>query len=87
MKAVDFDQVNLKIAEHQDEYQTLPAHFDRESGTVTACFELDEEELQQVKEDGKIYITLCTFGRPLQPIRSSVLNPFIDNPQSNQEES
>ena len=84
MKAVEFDQVNIKIAEHQDEYQTLPAHFNKAQGTVTACFELDEAEKQQVAEEGKIYITLWTGGQSLQPIHSSVLNPY--NPQPNQED-
>nr|BDD47015.1 hypothetical protein 10 [Balneolaceae bacterium] len=89
MKAVEFDEVNVRIAEHQDEYETLPAHVGR-NGVVITCFELDEEEKKQVQETGKIYLSLMTFGQPLQPIGGSVLNPFLtqkkqDNGNKNEE--
>ena len=79
MKAVNFKEANVKIAEEQSEYQTLPAHLDREQGIVTACFELNELEKKQVAEEGKIYLTVLTFNKPLQPISASVLNPFEES--------
>lgn len=82
MKAVEFDQVNVRIAENQDEYETLPAHAGK-NGVVVTCFELDEDEQKQVEETGRIYISLMTFGQPLQPIGGSVLNPFLTQKQQN----
>ena len=75
MKAIEFPEANVKYAENQDEYQTLPAH-KTEHGVVICCFELDEKELEQVKESGKIYLQLHTFNHPLQPIGLTCLNPF-----------
>lgn len=78
MKAVKFPEVNVVYAEEQEEYASLPVFRDNDKleKPITACFELDEEELKQVQESGKIYITILTFGHPLQPIGPSVLNPF-----------
>lgn len=75
MKALEFPQMTVKIAEHQEQYETLPAHVTPD-GVVITCFELDEEELAQVVDNGKIYISIHTFGEPLQPIGMSVLNPW-----------
>lgn len=76
MKSVDFDERNVLIAEHQEEYETLPAHFNPTQGTVTTCFKLTEEEKKQVEAEGVIYLTIQTGGKPLQPIGNSLLNPF-----------
>lgn len=76
MKAIDFKQANIKIAEHQEEYQTLPADYDAVGGTVTVCFELDLVEKKQVAEDGRIYLTIHTMGQPLHPIGPTVLSPY-----------
>lgn len=76
MEAIEFKGQNVKIAEEQEEYQTLPAFIDRENGNITACFKLDESEIKQVKEDGIIYLTIHIGNRDLQPIGVSLLNPF-----------
>lgn len=73
MKAVEFPEVNVRIAEHQDEYQTLPAHHNKEEGSMTFCFELSEEEKKQVAETGKIYWKQLTGNDPMQPIASTCL--------------
>lgn len=78
MIAKEFNQQNIVIAENQDEYESLPA-FVSDDGAVTCCFELDEAELKQVRETGKIWLTVLTFGKPLQPINTSLLNPFIES--------
>jgi hypothetical protein len=78
MKAVKFDGHNVVIAEHQEEYQSLPAYVSRNSPEVpmTFCFELDDAEKAQVIETGHIWLTVMTFGKNLQPIGMSVLNPI-----------
>lgn len=43
---------------------------------LTACFELDPDEIAQVVATGKIWYTQVVYGAQFQPIRMSVLNPF-----------
>lgn len=73
MKAKEFDEVNVRIAEHQDEYETLPAYHDKNEGSMTFCFELDEEEQLEVATNGVIFMKVLTFNQPLQPIAMSVI--------------
>jgi len=82
MKAIEFPEVNIRIAENQPEYETIPANVtqDEESNgyfnQVTMCFELDEEERKQVAETGRIWHTvLVPQGKHFHPIRSSCLKP------------
>ena len=77
MKAVEFKEVNLRIAENQPEYETLPVHVDMENyqHKATMCFELDENELEQVGETHQIWLKVLTFGRPFQPIEPSLMKP------------
>ena len=77
MKAIEFPQMTAKIAEDQPQYQTLPAHISDE-GIVTAYFELDAKEREQVAENGKIYLSIHTMNNLLQPIGTSVLDPWKD---------
>jgi hypothetical protein len=77
MKAIDFNEVNMRIAEKQEEYETLPVFLDQTDPTipVTMCFELDEQEQKQVLETGKIWLKILTFGHNFQPISMSCLKP------------
>lgn len=73
MKSVEFPEVNVRIAESQPEYETLPAFHNPEEGSMTFCFELDEAEMEQVQRTGKIFIKQLTFNRAMQPIGGSCL--------------
>lgn len=77
MTATEFKEVNLRIAEHQEEYETLPVFVDEKDPTipVTMCFELSSEERKQVWETGEIWVTMLTFGKSFQPIGMSLLKP------------
>lgn len=77
MKAIEFKEVNVRIGEGQEEYQTLPACVDINDPAkpVVMCFELNNEEQLQVMETGKIWLTVLTFGHLFQPIRMSALKP------------
>lgn len=82
MKAIEFEEVNVRIAEGQSQYETLPAHFERDRETngfflrVTMCFELDKQELEQIAKTGKIWQTvLVPNNTHFHPIRMSVLKP------------
>ena len=77
MKAVEFDEVNVRIAEDQEEYQTLPAHKKvGVNGEMIMRFKLSKEEREQVREEGEIWLKILTFGKPLQPIGMDLLDPF-----------
>jgi hypothetical protein len=61
----------VKIAEHQPEYETLPANINGTS--VETKWKLTWSERLQCIFSGNIYLTIMNFGAPLQPIRMSVL--------------
>lgn len=73
MKSIEFPEVNVRIAENQDEYETLPAFYDENEMSMTFCFELDPDELEQVGKTGRIFIKQLTFNQPMQPIFGSCL--------------
>lgn len=84
MKAIEFPEVNIRIAENQEEYETLPvnAQPDPESNgyfqRVTMCFELDEEEKRQVAETGKIWHTVLVPPQTgFHPVAMSTLKPEL----------
>lgn len=72
MKAKQFPEANVNLAESQDQYMTLPSFFG-EVGTrpeelgIICCMELDDEEWQKVLVTRKVWCRFLTFGRPLQP--------------------
>ena len=77
MKPIEFKQCNVKVAEKQDQYGTLPAHHSGDiEGTVTSCWELTPEEIEQVKESGRIYLQQLTFNEDLQPVMLHTQNPL-----------
>ena len=82
MKAVEFKNQNVIIAEHQDEYTSLPAHVDRNIGTVTMCFELDDDEIIELNSSRKLWLTLWTFNKAMQPILGTTECPFDDEPDT-----
>lgn len=77
MKSVEFPEVNVRIAEDQPQYETLPAFHNPEEGTVTFCFELDHDELEQIGKTGKIYLKQLIFDGPMQPIAGSCLKEIL----------
>ncbi len=61
--------VNAKIAESQDEYQTLHAHYVQgPHGVICFAVELDDKEIEQLKQDKRLYINVLTFNNPMQPL-------------------
>jgi hypothetical protein len=79
MIARKFKQTNVMIAEKQPQYETLPAHIHgiNPEFPVTMSFKLNEEEIRQIIETGTIYITVLTFGKKLQAIVMTCLNPYL----------
>lgn len=78
MKAVEFEGVNIVLGKDQPQYQPLPAMIDTEAEGVpiTCCFELSDEELDEIKSTGKIWYTVLSFGQNFYPINMSTKKPF-----------
>ncbi len=66
MKAIEFPEANSIYAKNQPEYLGLPAH-KTPDGIVTSCYELTWKERLQVLFGAKIWLSLMTFNKPLQP--------------------
>lgn len=77
MKSVTFEEVNLKIAEHQEEYETVHVQHIPELGTIGMCFELSPEEIQQIVVTGKIWYRQVIGSGQMQPMNLSVNKEVI----------
>ncbi|MBQ9655953.1 MAG: hypothetical protein IJV38_08020 [Prevotella sp.] len=66
MKPVEFAEANATFGANQPEYQPLPAMVIGDA--VVSCWELTDEEKQQVMKEGKIWLGVMTFGQALQPV-------------------
>lgn len=83
MKPIKFDGINAVFGANQPEYQPLPAERvgKPKTGQVNTCWELSKDELKQIRETGKIWVSLLTFGQPLQPVLISVDKPEVYDPE------
>lgn len=59
-------KVNALIAEDQDEYYNV--HANKSYGITSFAFDLDDEDIEMLKEGRKIYISLLTGKGGMQPI-------------------
>lgn len=82
MRPLKFDGVNVVYAANQPEYEPLPAeHCGGKCGQINTCWELSPDELKQVQETGKIWLSVLTFGQPLQPVYLATEKPPIFDPE------
>lgn len=83
MKAIEFTEVNVRIAEKQPEYQTVPSCvIPNVEGSgfnqVTACFQLDDQERKQVAETGILWYTVMQPTKDyFHPIMMDVTKPDL----------
>ena len=78
MKAIEFPEQTCVIAEHQDEYENVPACF-TDDGQMICCWKLTRRERLRVMLTGKMWWGVLTFGKPLQPMVPWVRSPFEMN--------
>lgn len=82
MEPVNFEAANVVFGANQPEYKPLPAEMrPGQSGEIVTCWELSPDELKQIQETGKIWVSLLTFGQPLQPVLVSVDKPEPYDPE------
>ncbi len=67
MEPIDFKESNVVFAEHQDEYNNLPAYV--EGPIVTTRWKPDWLERIRMLFGRSIRLQMLTFGEPLQPIK------------------
>lgn len=75
MQAVEFPEQTQILAKDQPQYQPIPIHYDPKYGAATSCFQLSDEEVEEIVRTRRIWNTQVTFGNPYHPIRMSVSKP------------
>lgn len=67
MKAIKFPECNAVLGKGQEEYTDLPALLEKD-GTMVCCFELSEDDIQEIVKNKCIWLSQLTFNRLMQPI-------------------
>jgi hypothetical protein len=75
MRPVEFKEQNCVYAKNQPEYLPLPV-YKTADGVVTSCWQLTVKERMMVPFSGKVWWTVLTFNRPLQPCLPTICNPI-----------
>ena len=82
MKPLNFEGANIVFGANQPECQPLAERVGNPAtGQVNTCWELSPDELKRIRETGKIWVSLLTFGQPLQPVLVSVDKPEVYDPK------
>lgn len=70
MKSIRNEQFSNPLAENQEEYETLYTNVDISNPycPVTVCFELTDDEVEEIVKNKRIYYQQCLF-------RVSIENP------------
>ena len=71
MKIIDFPGSNAIYAKNQPEYLPLPSHRTAD-GFVTSCWEPTIWECIKMICGAKIWVTIMTCNKPLQPQRLEI---------------
>lgn len=73
MKPIEFPGSNVVYGKDQFEYKQLPALALQDClGSVITCWELTDEEIEEITKTKKLYLKQLTFANPLQPILPTV---------------
>jgi hypothetical protein len=76
MRPIPFPQQNMVLAEHQPQYESMPCHWDRNTGACVGCFELTDAERTAIAAGDPLWLWQYTFGRPFQPVFLTTDNPW-----------
>ena len=86
MKPKEFKGQNVVFAENQEEYGNLPAFRNQsKEGEVVTFWELEEGDLEMIKEQGGVWLMQMTFNQALQPVLMSA-HPLIEFPNEESKE-
>ena len=68
MKSIEFKDVNVRFAENQEQYQTLPAlRIGDEKDTIITCWGLSIKERLRLLFTGRIWMSEMNFHGNLTP--------------------
>lgn len=78
MRAVEFPEVNGRLAEEQAEYETLPIYLESlpDVTIVYACFELSKEEREELAKTGKLWYSRRFHSGQFEPFLITTEKPF-----------
>lgn len=74
----NLQKYETKIAEHQNEYQPLPALILDGGESSLSRWELSEDEISEILRTKSIYLQVWTFGGKLQPVFLSASAPPLE---------
>jgi hypothetical protein len=79
MRPYKFSECNIEIAKDQPQYLTLPAYKPTNDmqGYTLVCWQLSFRERIALLFYGKLWHSILTFNKPLQPILLEVTKPAI----------
>jgi len=80
MNPVNFPEANVIIAKDQPPYKPLPALYcGDDMGTMVTCWQLGEDEIEELKRTRLLWVTILTFKQLIQPLCLSPEKPILDN--------
>ena len=69
--SAEFQQQELVYAKDQPEYNPLPVHINSR-GVILSRWKLSDAEREAIVNGADIWLYVCTFNQPLQPLRMQV---------------
>ena len=79
MKPIEFKEQNRTFAKDQKPYLPLPAYqYLDDWKCVTSCWGMNILERFKVLFTGKVWLTMPTFGKPLNPAKIEVNKPKMN---------
>lgn len=75
MRSINFDGVTNKIAEHQEQFQTVFVQRNVNDASVNMCFEFSTQELEEISKTGKMWYKQINGTNQMHPV---MLSPFKD---------
>ncbi|MVM33629.1 hypothetical protein GO755_26560 [Spirosoma sp. HMF4905] len=70
---IEFPEQHTRVAKDQPEYRPLPAHFkEGDQGQMVACWQLAPLDRLKILLTGKLWCSMWTFHKPVQPLFFSV---------------
>lgn len=80
MKSITFPEVNQKIAEDQEEYETVYANTRTDEigvSVITVCFELTDAEAEEIFLNKKIWYQQIVSRNRMHPMNLSITKPEL----------
>lgn len=77
MEPIEFEEANVVFGKDQPPYLPLPAYCDDvQGGRIFHCWQLSWWERFKILFTGRLWISVLTFNKKLQPIKPMADNPF-----------